>query len=141
MISIYVLIVAIGARQAARAAQLRAQRHSAAEDLEAARSKVQEVGHFLSTNNWEVVRIRSEEISNTCQTLLGKMDDDALRRKIRNRLLVVAEIMGTLANRAADAQALPLSPSEKSNATATQLKAGQLLSAILGESRSLLEKE
>jgi hypothetical protein len=140
-IGIYVLVVATGARRAAEEARLRSKRLSLTVELEATAHKVQEVGHFLSTGNWEVVRIRSEEISNTCQAALGEWSDDPLRKKTRDRLILAAKIMRSIAERSATVETNPPTADERKETKAAQLRVSELLNTVLGESRGLQEKE
>jgi len=141
VIGIYVLAVAIGVRRAAEDARLRAKRYDLTEELEAATHRIQEVGHFLATGNWDVVRIRSEEVSNTCQRALGKWVNDPLRKKSRDNLILADKIMRSIAERSATALATPLTPDESRDTKVAQLKAGGLLQWVVGETISLQDKE
>jgi hypothetical protein len=112
-IGIYVVVVATGARRAAEEARLRSKILSLTEELDAAAHKIQEVGHFLSVGNWEVVRIRAEEVSNTCEVALGKWADDPLRKKSRNNLILAAKLMRSIAETSAHVAMGPLTPEQR----------------------------
>src|SRR5258708_3980010 len=134
VLSGYVLVVAVGVKQAADGMRLKLGTHSLLEDIEGARSKALDVGHFIGVGNWEVVRIRCEEVSNICETATGKWDG-ASGEDVSKKLVVVARIMRGLAERAATVGTNPLSPQDYPSIISAQLKATQHLSAVLGEAR------
>jgi len=138
-VGLYVLIVASGARRAAEEARLRSRRQSLTEELEEAKNKVQQMGHFLAVDNLAVVRIRGEEILASCQSVLQRWDNDPLWRKSKNKLLSATEIIRTIAEIAATKGTLDAD--EKKQTAIAQLKASELLSAVLAGSRGLQEQE
>jgi hypothetical protein len=140
-IGIYVLVVATGARRAAEGARHRSRQRSLTEELEEARNSVRQIGHFIMAGNWDVVRIKAEEVLNSCRSAMQRWDEDPLSKKAKNRLITVATVTRSIAERAATAELSPLSVEEREEIAAAQLKAGELLSALLGESRGLQEKE
>lgn len=140
-IGIYVLVVATGARRAAEQARRKFDTQSLAEEFEAATHKIQEIGHFLSVGNCEVVRIRAEEVSNTCQSTLGRWGNDPMRKRSKNNVILAARIMRSIAERAAAAPTNPFTQDESVETKAAQLRAGELLHTVLGELRGLQGKE
>jgi hypothetical protein len=140
-IGIYVLVVATGARRAAEAARHRSRRQTLTEGLEEARNNMRQIGHFIMSGNWDVVRIKAEEVLNSCQSAMQRWDEDPLSKKAKNKLITVGTVTRSIAERAATAELNPLNMEEREEIAAAQLRAGELLSALLGESRGLQEKE
>jgi hypothetical protein len=141
LLGIYVLAVATGARKAAEEARHRSRRRSLTEEVEEARNNVRQIGHFIMVGNWDVVRIKAEEVLHTCQSAMQRWDEDPLSKKAKNKLITVGTVTRSIAERAATAQLNPLNIEEREEIAAAQLKAGELLSAVLGESLGLQEKE
>lgn len=138
VLGFYVIVVATGARRAAEDARLRSRRQSPTEELEEARNKIQQIGHFLAAGNVDVVRIRAEEVLACCQSVLGRWESDPAWKKSKNKLLSATEIIRTIAQQAATAG--PLDANEKTRTALAQLEASELLSAVLAGSRSLQER-
>jgi hypothetical protein len=88
-LSIYVLIVAKGARAAAREARLR----TVLEDLEGASQKCNDVGLFAEDQKWPLVKLRAAEVEATCRSITARWEKDDALKQARNKVLEVADLM------------------------------------------------
>jgi hypothetical protein len=140
LISLYVLRVAKGARQAARAAEIVARRRNLVEELDDASYKLQQLGHFLGQEQWIGVQIRTDEILSICRAALTRWSDE-LSLERRDEMLTATTLVHSIATRSAQfSQQQPPSPTDKRRLADTHLKASGLLNGALGAARRREER-
>jgi hypothetical protein len=90
-ISIWVLVVARKAKQAAEGARFYARLETIVEDLEEANNKAGFVGVFLRDQKWEVAQLFADEVLSICGSALSRSGDQL--RESRKSLIDVSAIM------------------------------------------------
>src|SRR5258708_29703618 len=75
LLGIWVLVVARGARQAAKEARSLARRRDLVEELQDVSQKLQQVGTFLQQQEWLGVQIRTTEILVNCRSAMARWSD------------------------------------------------------------------
>src|SRR4030095_382929 len=75
-VSVWTLWVATKAREAAVAARAEARRRSLAEELRDAHRKAEQVGIFLVQQKWDIVFLRSQEITGVSALILSRWGSD-----------------------------------------------------------------
>lgn len=133
-VSIWVLVVAQGAREAAQAAQAFARRRDLVEELEGASEKIQQVGHFIQEEEWVPVRMRTEEILRACQTALSRWPDH-LSEGAKNDVLGAIALMHSIAQVIAGLGAAAVSVQQKRKLSDAHMRASGHISSVLGEAR------
>ena len=139
-LGIWVLIVAKGARRAARDARAWARKKSLSEELQQAQQNIQQVGDFLHKKEWMAVRIRAQEIMASCRESLTRWPD-GLSDARRDDVLSASRLVHSIADKAASPIANVFKQSELQRLSATQLEAAELISSALGEARNREEKD
>jgi hypothetical protein len=132
-VSIYVLFVAKGARKAAEEARSIEQVRTVLEELEAGAEKIGHLGLFAHGSNWDLVRLRAEEVMTSCRTIVARWGDDPVFRDSRNKLLMVATLMRSIIEEANKDTV------DSGRVIEAQLNASEKLSAVVG--RVYKEKE
>jgi hypothetical protein len=139
LVGIWVLLVARDARAAAEAAQALARRRNLAEDLDDVSYKLQQLGHFLQTQQWVGVQIRIEEIVAVCRSAMTRWSDH-LPVEHMNAIRTATTLIQSIATQtAAIAEGGP-SPPERKKLTYTHLRASALINSARGEARKEEER-
>jgi hypothetical protein len=110
-VSIYVLVVARGARRAAQeatteaeaaaeASRAAARTRSALEELHVALSSSRQVSHHASIQNWQIVKLKAEEVMESCRIIVNRWDDTPALKDSKNSLNQAATLMRTIAEEA-----------------------------------------
>ena len=137
-VSVYVLWVAKGARiaakkareeaeEAAKTAKSSARIRGALEDLQAALSASRQVSHHAAVHNWQVVKLKAEEVMESCRILVNRWDDSPSLKDSRNLLNQAATMMRTIAEEASKTAPNP------QRIVKTQLDAHNHISAVEGK--------
>lgn len=95
-LSIYVLIVARGARAAAREAVSAERFRTALGDVEDAAKKCGQVGLFAQQANWPLANLQATEVATLCRTTIARWENDDDLEDSRNELLKVTTNMRTI---------------------------------------------
>jgi hypothetical protein len=133
--SIWVLLVARGARAAAEQARSVARRRNLLEELDAAEHKLQELGTFIQQEEWVGIQIRTAEILAECRSAMTRWSDQ-LPEERRNDVLTAAQLVHSIATRASELSVADrLLPADKKKLVGAHLKASGLLNDALGEAR------
>jgi len=137
-VSIATLVVATKAKDAANAARAEARRRSLAEELQDAQRKAEQVGFFVRDRKWELVFLRSQEVTGACILILERWQGD-LGEHSKERILkasVEADSIGEVASRTGTRAP---TDHELRSIAAAQRRVHQLLSGLLGQSLSEIE--
>lgn len=140
IVGIWVLIVAKGARKAARAAQASGRRRDLVEELESASEKIQQVGNFIQQEQWEPVRMRTEEILKCCRTTLNRWPDH-LSEQSRNQVMRASTLMHSIAGVIAGFGRAPITEQQRRTLSEVQMRASDHISSALGEARREQERD
>jgi len=143
-LTLYLLSVAKGARQAAEqareAALSSARRRSLSEELENVRRMVQQVGNLLQQEEWLAVQMRTEEILGTCRAAMARWGD-GLSVATRDDVLRAANLVKSIAQKSSEYGDRDLTPAEKNKLTSTHLTASGLIHVALGEAHRQEERD
>lgn len=139
-VSIYLITVARGAREAARAARASARRRHLIDELDGVFQKVQEVGSFIQHGEWMAVRLRAEEVHAACKLVLTRWPDQ-LSEERRNELMSASTLIVSIAKKAAGSADIQLTPGLKRKLTDTHLRASGHISSALGAARWAAERD
>src|SRR5689334_7737806 len=96
VISLYLIRVTRGARDAARAARALARKRNIVEELEGASQKLQEIGNFIQQEEWMAVRIRAGEILAICRLALTRWPDHFSEGR-KNEIMSASTLVGSIA--------------------------------------------
>jgi hypothetical protein len=140
VVSLYVLRVATDAKEAAEAAQDLARRRNLAEELDDVSYKLQQLGHFLSTQQWVGVQIRIEEILAVCKMAMARWADH-LSEEHMNDIRTAVTLIQSIAAQSAELSQNPLLPAQKKKLTYTHLRASGLINSARGDARKGEERE
>jgi hypothetical protein len=110
-VSIYVLWVAQGAKTAAkkateeaegaaRMAKASARTRGALEDLQVALAASRQVSNHAGVKNWQVVRLKAEEVMESCRIIVNRWEDTAALNDSKNSLNQAITMMRTIAEEA-----------------------------------------
>ena len=133
-VGIYVIIIASGARDAARAARALARRRNLVEELEGAFQKIQQVGNFIQQEQWVAVRIRTEEILAACKITLTRWPS-YLSSERRNEVITAGSLMRSIMTATAESTNEPMTLQQKRKIIDAHIRASGHLSSALGEAR------
>lgn len=140
-VSVWVLVVARGAKKAAEEARTIARRRNFLQELDAAEHKLQELGVFIQQEEWIAVQIRTTEILAICRSAMSRWSDHLSERRL-NGVLTATELIHSIATKSAQvSMAKQLSPTDKRRLVDTHLKASGLLNDALGEVRRHDERD
>lgn len=139
LVGFYVLVIAKGVKKAAEESRARERGRSVVEEVEAARNKIQIVGHFVRDAKWDLVQLRAEEVMSSCRTVNERWSN-LLPESIRNDLLTTATFARSIANVAGKSSVNALTNKEREKLVKTQLDASELLSTVLGQCRKIHER-
>jgi hypothetical protein len=140
LVSIWVLIVARKAKQAAGEARSAARLKNLVEVVAEANAKLQQVGTCLAAQQWDVARHLAGEVAGVCR-LVKERWHDYMTRSSRGSLLEVSRIAKSIADVTTEANMRQLTKAERREALDSQLAAINLLSSIVGEIRRTEERE
>jgi hypothetical protein len=135
----YVIHVTRGAREAARAAEVAAQKsvrkRSLVEELEGVNHKADQLGALLHHEQWFAVQMRIQEISTICSQILSRWPDGLSEEK-RGDILKAAELARSIATRIVSAADI----GSREKLVTVQLKLSGHISGALGEARKKEER-
>jgi uncharacterized membrane protein YcjF (UPF0283 family) len=132
VVGFYVLVVARGARRAARETRDREILRSLLDSLEEANSNIRELGLFARESKWDIVYIKSVDALTHCQAAISNWDDDPASRKMKNKLNTAATITRSIANITVNLTVRPLDEHQRDQVLRAQLDVGELLGAVMG---------
>lgn len=138
--TIYVAIVARGAREAAQAARALARRRNLVEELESASQKIQQVGQLIQHEEWIAVRMRTDELIGACRIVLTRWPDQ-LSEERRNEMMTASRLLSSIALVVSDPQDGELSVRQKRKINDAHLTATGHISSALGEARRDEERD
>jgi hypothetical protein len=110
-VSVYVLWVAQGAKtaakkateeaeEAAKMAKAIARTRGALEDLQSALAASRQVGNHAGVKNWQVVRLKAEEVMESCRIIVNRWGDSTALNDSKNSLNQAIAMMRTIAEEA-----------------------------------------
>jgi hypothetical protein len=110
-VSVYVLWVAQGAKtaakkateeaeEAARIAKASARTRGALEDLQAALAASRQVSNHAGVKNWQVVKLKAEEVMESCRIIVNRWEDSTALKDSKNSLNQAITMMRTIAKEA-----------------------------------------
>lgn len=139
-ISIWVLVVAKDARDAAKAARSFARKRNLVEELEGASQKIQQVGNFIQQEEWAAVRLRTEEIQASCKLTLTRWPDQ-LSEDRRNEILSAGKLMHSITMAAHNPVNGRITAQQKRAINDAHMRASGHISSALGEARREEERD
>jgi hypothetical protein len=139
-VGIWVLIVAKDAKVAAEAARTLARRRNLAEDLGDVSYKLQQLGHFLQTQQWVGVQIRIDEILAVCRSAMTRWSDH-LPEEHMNDIRTAATLIQSIAGQSAEVSEREPTPPERKKLIYTHLRASALINSARGEARKEEERD
>lgn len=139
IVSIWVLVVARKARQAAEEARSAARLKSLVEVLEEARNGIQQVGDLLRDQRWEEVRRLSQQVSDRCWQISARWGDQ-VTQGAKTNLMEAARITGSLAGVSAELSVSQLDEERLRRALESHQNASRLISIVLGEAQKFEER-
>lgn len=139
-VSIWTLIVATGAKQAAQEAIRESRRQKLTEELQNAVYRVEQLGHHILLRKWEIAYIRAQEIASACSLVLRRWPD-SLSESSKDRILLAQSQAASIARASMRAHAVQPSEQQIQRIVAAQLRAFQLLSAEKGEALAIMERK
>lgn len=95
-LSLYVIVIATGARRAAEDAKSGERLRTALEELEDAAKKCTEVGQFARDQKWDLVHLRAQEVMTSCRSTVARWGEDKGLKDSRNKVLQVADLMRSI---------------------------------------------
>jgi hypothetical protein len=138
IISLWVLWVARGARKAAEDARAVARRRSLIEELEEADRRIQEIGGFVRDRKWEIVQLQSQKVLGDCRAMLARWGEHLGLGAIDLR--TASTQLSSIAELAHESSLRELTAAEDRQIFKAQLWAGELVSSVLGRTRSSEER-
>jgi hypothetical protein len=110
-VSVYVLWVAQGAKtaakkateeaeEAAKVAKANARTRGALEDLQVALAASRQVSNHAGVKNWQVVRLKAEEVMESCRIIVNRWEDSTALNDSKNSLNQAITMMRTIAEEA-----------------------------------------
>jgi hypothetical protein len=118
-VSVYVLWVAQGAKtaakkateeaeEAARIAKASSRTRGALEDLQTALAASRQVSNHAGVKNWQVVRLKAEEVMESCRIIVNRWEDSTALNDSKNSLNQAITMMRTIAEEASKDSPNPL---------------------------------
>lgn len=138
-LGIWVLCTTIGARKAAQDALSIARRRGLVEELEEASQKVQQIGDHTTSQDWGVVRVRSDELIAGLKVVLSRWQD-GLSEGARDDLLMAGNLISSIKQLASESVLTPLTDTQKRKVAQAQTKTNELVGSVLGEARRREER-
>lgn len=139
VISIWVLIVARGAKQAAEDARSAARLKSLVEVLEEARNRIQRIGDLSGQKQWGEVGRLAQEASDRCWQASARWGDQ-VTRGAKTNLMEAAQIVASLAGVSAELSMSQLDEEKLRRALDSYREASKLISIVLGEAQRFEER-
>jgi hypothetical protein len=140
LLSMYVIRVTKGAREAARAAQrsvqASARKRGLVEELENVHHKADQLGALLQHSQWFAVQMRIQEISAICSQILSRWPDGLSEEK-RGHLTMAASLARSIGTRVSADEFDGL---ERGKLVTVQLRLSDHISGALGEARKTEER-
>lgn len=135
--SVFTLIVAKWAKDAAEEAKAESRRRNLADEIEEAQRKTEQIGTYLAQGKWEIVLLRSQEVVTSCSQILRRWGVGDLSAKSRNDILVAQQEAGSIGRVAQLAPRIEPSEQDLRRVSSAQHKALRLLS---GETAAMARK-
>jgi hypothetical protein len=135
----FTLRAARKARDAAEGAREQARRRSLSEDLQDAKNKSQEVGHFIRDGKWQGAYLRSQEIASTCSVALTRWRTE-LTETSKENITRARTHADSIARVSMLADVTAPTTSQIETISTSQRRMTQLLSEELGESLRVIER-
>lgn len=139
VISIWVLVVARKAKQAAEETRSAARRKNLSDLWEEARNNSRQVNIFLKGGSWEAAQIRAEDVSSNCRHALARWGD-TLPESAESDLLEVAELSDSIIDASIASSMRQLTEDGKLLIVRVATRAHFLISSVLGEARKAEER-
>lgn len=136
LLTIWVLLVARRARRAADEARTAVRQGNLADELENASRKIQQVGIFVMSQEWNTVRYVTDDVLAACQIARARLGH-LLPPASQNKLLNTMEIVRSIAQQSS---AEDVSEARRRRISAAQLRASQLINEILGDARRIQDE-
>jgi hypothetical protein len=138
-VSVWVLVVADKAKNAAEGARALARKRSLIEELNETNTRMQPVGLWVRDQKWEIVQLRTQELLGSCKSVLSRWFDN-LMGVSANDLRTVCTLLLSIASLAGEASLRQLDEQERRQMLDAQLRAGELISDALGRSHRSEER-
>jgi hypothetical protein len=139
-ISLWVLVVAKSARDAAHAASAAARKRNLVEELEALSHKLQQVGTLMHQEEWSAVQMWVGEMSASCRVALTRWPDH-LSVERKNELMSAATLLSSIVKAIVTDEGGQLSIPQKKRLSETQMRASAHVHSVLGEARREQERD
>ncbi len=138
-ISVWVLIIARKAREAAQEARSAARLKSLVEVLKEASEMVTQIGIFLRARQWDLVRLRAEEVLGRCALVRARWRD-ALPADAKHDLIETVTAARSVAEAAAQASVRELSNDELRQINRGQIELSLWINTLFGHARRVEER-
>ena len=137
-VSVWVLLVAQKAREAAEEARAFARLKSLLEELASANNKIELVGVFLRGRKWEIVQLLTDEALSACRSALARWGDHLIES--RNDLLNICTLFRSISDNCASFETRQYTEEEWQQTMRAQREARELISIVLGQVRRAGER-
>ena len=139
-LSIWVLIVATGAKRAAQSASRAARRRDLVEELEDLSHKFQQVGTLIHQEQWIAVQMWVDEVTASCRVMLTRWPDH-LSSERRNDLMSATTLISSIAKAIASVEGGQFTLQLKKRFADTQIRASGHINSALGEAKRKQERD
>lgn len=143
VLSIWLIVIAKGARKAARDAEHTVQtymrKRGLVQELEAVNHRADQLGALLQHEQWFAVHMRIQEIQSICSEILSRWQDGLSDEK-RGDLLRASELARSIAKRLPSGTDGKPTDTERGRLIEVQLKINGHISSALGEARKIEER-
>jgi hypothetical protein len=139
-LTIWVLIVAAGAKKAAEDARTLARRRNLVEELDEASHKLLEIGIFLHQQQWFGIQLRIDEVAAICRSAMTRWSDH-LPEERRNDVLKAVQLIRSISAVSAELARREPSSAENKKLKTIHSRASELINDALGEARRNEERD
>lgn len=139
VISVLTLRAATKAKAAANAAKTEARRRNLSEDLHDAQTKSEQIGIFIRERRWDLVFLRSQEVTSACSLVLSRWTDE-LNAASRDQIRLARNEVSSICKVATRAKKADPSEQHMRAIEAAQRRLNEILSTELGAALRVIER-
>ncbi len=138
-LTVWLLVVAEGAKRAAERAEGAIRKQNLREDVESVREKIHEVGIFLDAGDLALAGLRAREVMGIGTAALGRWRDD-LSVEDREDLLAAVSLLRSVVEVLSEAGSQPVATARAKRLSEAQLRAEERVSGLVGRVRRLADR-
>lgn len=139
ILSIWILFIAIKAREAAEAAKSGGRRRNLSEELQDAQRKSEQIGLFLIQRQWNIVFLRAQDVTSICSQILERWQEELLDTS-KDNLLLAQRLAASISKSVLSASHTPLNVQEFKRVSSAQQRVYQILSGEVGQIVGSIER-